>query len=96
MKKVMDYICYRCVERELNDNVIAVSVPEIAQELSYSQNFVRNIIRKLKERELIIGVCESGFNEAKDKYVIVRGYKVTSKGKQTDSYEKALYELTEQ
>ena len=96
MKKVMDYICYRCVERELNDHVIAVSVPEIAKQLSYSPNYVKSIIRKLKEKELIIGVCESGFNEAEEKYVIVRGYKVTAKGKQTDSYEKALYELTEQ
>lgn len=96
MNKVLDYICVRCIERELNDNVIAVSVPEIAEQLLYSENFVRSIIRKLKERELITGVCESGFNEAKERYVIVRGYKVTEKGKQTDSYEKALYELTEQ
>lgn len=96
MKKVLDFICYRCIERELNDNVIAVSVPEIAEHLSYSQNFVRSIIRKLKEKDIITGVCESGFSEAKEKYVIVRGYKVTEKGKQTDSYEKALYELTEQ
>lgn len=96
MNKVLDYICYRCVERELNDCVIAVSVPEIAEQLSYSENFVRSIIRKLKEKGLIAGVCESGFNESVDRYVIVRGYKVTEKGKQTESYEKALYELTEQ
>ena len=96
MVKVMDYICYRCIERELNKNVVAVSIPEIAEQLSYSQNFVRSIIRKLKEKELITGVCESGFDEYKDKYVIARGYKLTDKGKQTDSYEKALYELTEQ
>ena len=92
----MDYICYRCIERELDGNVVAVSVPEIAEQLSYSQNFVRSIIRKLKEKELIVGVCESGFDEYKDRYVVVRGYKPTDKGKQTDSYEKALYELTEQ
>ena len=96
MKKVMDYICYRCIERNLNDNVVAVSVPEIAEALGYSINFTRSIVRKLKEKELITSVCESGFNEFIDKYVVVRGYKPTDKGKQTDSYEKALYELTEQ
>ena len=96
MVKVMDYICYKCVERELNGNVVAVSVPEIAEQLSYSQNFVRSIIRKLKERELIQGVCESGFNEYKDRYVIVRGYKPTNKGKQTNSYIDAWCELTEE
>lgn len=96
MDKVMDYICYRCIERELNENVVSVSIPEIAENLGYSQNFVRSLVRKLKEKELIQGVCESGFDEYKDRYVIVRGYKPTNKGKQTDSYEKALYELTEQ
>lgn len=96
MKKVMEYICYRCIERELSGNIVAVSVPEIAEQLSYSQNFVRSIVRKFKEKELITSVCESGFDEYKDKYVVVRGYKPTEKGKQTDSYEKALYELTEQ
>ena len=96
MKKVMDYICYRCIERQLNGNVVAVSVPEIAENLNYSQNFTRNLVKKLKEKGLITSVCESGFNEFIDKYVVVRGYKPTDKGKQTDSYEKALYELTEQ
>jgi DNA-binding Lrp family transcriptional regulator len=96
MKKVMDYICYRCIERELNGNVVAVSIPEIAENLNYSRNFTRNLVKKLKEKELITSVCESGFNEWFDKYVVVRGYKPTDKGKQTDSYEKALYELTEQ
>ena len=96
MRKVMDYICYRCIERELNGNVAAVSVPEIAEQLNYSQNFARNLVRKLKEKELITSICESGFDEYKGKYVVVRAYKPTDKGKQTDSYEKALYELTEQ
>ena len=96
MKKVMDFICYRSIERELNGNVVFVSVPEIAEYLSYSPNFVRKLVRKLKEKELITSVCESGFDEYKDKYVIARGYKPTAKGKQTDSYIKALYELTEQ
>lgn len=96
MNKVFDYICYRCIERELNEYVVAVSVPEIAENLNYSQNFVRNIVRKLKEKGLITSVCESVFDVYKEKYVVVRGYKPTDKGKQTDSYEMALYELTEQ
>lgn len=96
MREVMDYICYRCIERELNGNVVSVSVPEIAQNLSYSKNIVRTLVKKLKEKELITSVCESGFDEYKDKYVIVRGYKPTENGKQTDSYKNALYELTEQ
>ena len=96
MKKVMDYICYRCIERNLNDNVVAVSVPEIAKAFGYSINFTRSIVRKLKEKELITSVCESGFNESIDRYVIVRGYALTKKATQTDSYQKALYELTEQ
>ena len=96
MKKVMDYICYRCIERDLNDNVVAVSVPEIAEALGYSINFTRSIVRKLKEKELITSVCESGFNEITDRYVIVRGYALTEKATQTESYQKALYELTEQ
>lgn len=96
MRKVMDYICYRCIERELNENVVAVSVPEIAENIGYSPNYVRSLVRKLKEKELIQGVCESGFNEYTDKYVIVRGYKPTVKGKETESYQDALYKLTEQ
>ena len=95
MTKVMDYICYRCIERELNENVVAVSVPEIAENIGYSLNYVRSLVRKLKEKELIQGVCESGFNEYTDKYVIVRGYKPTVKGKETKSYQDALYKLTE-
>lgn len=96
MKKVMNYICYKCVENELHDYIGAVSVPQIAEHLGYSQNYVRSIVRKLKEKELIQSICESGYSEAKERYVIVRGYMPTDKGKQTDSYENALYELTEQ
>ena len=96
MQKVMEYICHRCIERELSGFVVAVSVPEIAYELNYSQNFTRNIVKKLKEKGLIVSVCESAFDVCKDKYVVVRGYKPSNKGKQTESYEKALYELTEQ
>ena len=96
MNKVMDYICYKCIERELTEIMDVVSVPEIAEHLGCSQNFVRSLVRKLKEKELIQGVCESGYSEAKERYVIVRGYRPTDKGKQTDSYENALYELTEQ
>ena len=96
MKKVMDYICYNCIELELHDCIGVTSVPKIAKHLGYSQNFVRSIIRKLKEKELITSICESGYSEAKERYVVVRGYKPTDKGKQTDSYEKALYQLTEQ
>lgn len=96
MKNVMYCICYKCIEKELNENIDVVSVPEIAKHLGYSPNFVRSLIRKLKEKELIQSVCESGFNEYIDKYVIVRGYRPTEKGKQTDSYENALYALTEQ
>ena len=96
MNKVFDYICYRCIERDLNENVIAVSATEIAEALNYSINFTRSIIRKLKEKELIKGVCESGYNEFTDRYVIVRGYALTEKATKTDSYQKALYELTEQ
>ncbi len=96
MKTVLYCICYKCIERELNENIVSVSVPEIAKHLGYSPNYVRNLVKKLKERELIQSVCESGFNEYTDKYVIVRGYKPTDKGKKTDSYEKALYALTEQ
>ena len=96
MNKVFDYICYRCIERDLNENVVAVSVPEISKELNYSENFTRSLIRKLKEKELIQGVCESGYNESTDRYVIVRGYALTGKATNTDSYQKALYELTEQ
>ena len=96
MNKVFDYICYRCIERNLNENVVAVSVPEISKELNYSENFTRSLIRKLKEKELIKSVCESGYNERTDRYVIVRGYALTEKATKTDSYQKALYELTEQ
>lgn len=96
MNKVFDYICRRCIERDLNENVVAVSVPEISKELNYSENFTRSLIRKLKEKELIKGVCESGYNESTDRYVIVRGYALTGKATNTDSYQKALYELTEQ
>ena len=96
MNKVFDYICYRCIERDLNENVVAVSVPEIAEALNYSINFTRSIIRKLKDKELIKSVCESGYNERTDKHVIVRGYALTEKATKTDSYQKALYELTEQ
>lgn len=96
MKQVMDYICYNCIELELHDCIGVTSVPKIAEHLGYSQNFVRSIIRKLKEKELITSICESGYSEAKERYVVVRGYKPTDKGKQTDSYKKALYQLTEQ
>ena len=96
MNKVFDYICYSCIERDLNKNVVAVSVPEIAEALNYSINFTRSIIRKLKEKGLIKGVCESGYNESTDRHVIVRGYALTEKATKTDSYQKALYELTEQ
>ena len=96
MNKVFDYICYRCIERNLNENVVAVSVPEISKELNYSENFTRSLIRKLKEKELIKGVCESGYNESTDRHVIVRGYALTEKATKTDSYQKALYELTKQ
>ena len=94
MNKVFDYICYRCIERNLNENVVAVSVPEISKELNYSENFTRSLIRKLKEKELIKGVCESGYNEFTDRHVIVRGYALTEKATKTDSYQKALYKLT--
>lgn len=96
MNKVFDYICRRCIERDLNENVVAVSVPEISKELNYSKNFTRSLIRKLKEKELIKGVCESGYNESTDRHVIVRGYALTEKATKTDTYQKALYELTEQ
>ena len=96
MNKVFDYICYRCIERELNEYVVAVSVPEISKELNYSENFTRSHIRKLKEKELIKGVCESGYNESTDRYVIVRGSALTEKATNTDSYQTALYKLTEQ
>ena len=96
MNKVFDYICYRCIERNLNENVVAVSVPEISKELNYSENFTRSLIRKLKEKELIKSVCESGYNERTDKHVIVRGYALTEKATNTDTYQKALYELTGQ
>ena len=96
MNEVLNYICQKHIERELNENVVAVSVPEIAENLNYSVNFVRKHIRRLMELDLIVSVCESGFNEYKDRYEIVRGYKLTDKGKNTDEYEKCLYELTEQ
>lgn len=96
MKKVMDYICYRCIEKELTDCIAVASVPEIAMGLSYSENFVRSIVKKLKEKELITSICVSGFDERKDRCVVVRGYTLTDKGKQTNSYIDALYELTEQ
>ena len=47
-------------------------------------------------KDLIKSVCESGYNESTDRYVIVRGYALTEKATNTDSYRKALYELTEQ
>ena len=96
MNKVFDYICYRCIERDLNENVVAVSVPEIAESLNYSINFTRSIIKKLKDKELIKSVCESCYNESTDRYVIVRGYALTEKATNTDNYKKALYKLTEQ
>lgn len=96
MNKVFDYICYRCIERDLNENVVAVSAPEIAEALNYSINFTRSHIRKLKEKELIKSVCESGYNESTDRYVIVRGYALTEKATNTDNYKKALYKLTKQ
>ena len=93
-------ICKECIHYEVCKHnatyVVAVSVPEIAEALGYSINFTRSIVRKLKEKELITSVCESGFNESIDRYVIVRGYALTEKATQTDSYQKALYELTEQ
>ena len=96
MNKVFDYICYRCIERDLSENVVAVSVPEIAEALNYSINFTRSIIKKLKDKELIKSVCESGYNESTDRHVIVRGYALTEKATNTDSYRKILYELTGQ
>lgn len=43
MNKVMDYICYRCIERELNGYVVAVSVPEIAYNLNYKKQLKHGI-----------------------------------------------------
>lgn len=96
MKKVMDFICHKCIEKELTDCIGVASVPEIAKGLSYSENFVRTIVKKLKEKDLITSICVSGFDERKDRCVVVRGYTPTDKGKKTNSYENALYELTEQ
>lgn len=95
LNKTFDFICYRCIEREINNNVISVSVPEISQELGYSQNLIRKEVKRLKELELVEPVCTSGFNEKTDKYVVVRGYKVTDKGKGTETYQKNLYSLAE-
>lgn len=96
MNKVFDYICRRCIEKDLNENVVAVSVPEISEALNYSENFTRGLIRKLKEKELIKGVCESSYSESTGRNVIVRGYTLTEKATNTDSYRKILYELTDQ
>lgn len=96
MNKVFDYICRRCIEKELNENIAVVSASEISKALNYSENFTRSHIRKLREKELIKGVCESGYNESTDRHVIVRGYALTEKATKTGSYQKVLYELTEQ
>lgn len=90
MNKVFNYICYRCIEKSAYDYIEVVSVPEIAEELNYSENFVRKYIKKLKELNLIKSICESGYDERREKYVIVRGYKPSEKGRETDTYLKQL------
>jgi hypothetical protein len=51
--------------------------------------------KRLKELNLIKGVCESGYDERREKYVIVRGYKPSAKGRETDTYLKQLKSLLE-
>lgn len=81
--EIFNYICHKCIERELKGQVSAVSVSEIAKEFSYSPNFAKSLIRSLKER---------GFIESVGK----RGYKPTLKGESTNTYQKAILNLKNQ
>lgn len=88
-EEVMRLISYIHIKGKKRGFEVVISPRSICENLNFSNNYARSILRKLEEKELII------YDLGTDYKGYTRGYKPTEKGEKSKTYQEVLKEFEE-
>ena len=81
---LFDFMC-KC-DSDIMRPTNLVSIPAISKILGFTKYRIRKLMKELKDSGMVISGCESLYSSYDERFYIIRGFELTKKALNTDTY----------